>query len=240
MARVNIEDKWWMDPRREQLGILLGSLTLADGVAVKFWRVSQDYWKTKKVGIPANIFRHIPYSDEFLSCSLAVQKDDFFYVLGSEEHHQWLIAKKEAGKRGGLKSQGNFSSKPKQTEPSSSSSISYSKRKEEEEAAAASHIGKEIGSMSTDYPDSISRVNFELLKHGVQPKTAHRWVEKYQDAEWIVDEILKALEWNYSQPIAKQKKSFGLFITNWLERGIENKKPKFKREIIRGKMPSEY
>lgn len=70
MARINIEDTWWNDPRRERLGEKLGNALLTDGVAIKLWRVSQTYWQKGQL-IPGDVFIHFHGAREILESGLA-------------------------------------------------------------------------------------------------------------------------------------------------------------------------
>lgn len=58
MARINIEEKWWNDPRRERLTEYLGSPNGTETVAVKLWRLSQTYWQKGEL-IPGDVFIHL-------------------------------------------------------------------------------------------------------------------------------------------------------------------------------------
>jgi len=70
MARINIEEKWWNDPRRERLTEFLGDPSRTEGVAVKFWRLSQTHW-TKGELIPGHIFIHLFGAKAILDAGLA-------------------------------------------------------------------------------------------------------------------------------------------------------------------------
>lgn len=104
MARLNLEDSWWTDPRRERLGHLLGDSVLADGVAVRAWRLAQEYWKRGRL-IPESIFNSLRGSPQLLEVGLAgvreVDGERGIYICGSSEHLEWLKAKKAGGSKGG-------------------------------------------------------------------------------------------------------------------------------------------
>ena len=128
MPRINIEDKWWSDPRRGALIAKLGSVHLADGVMVGLWRISQEF-----NGQP---FEWASYYDKdtvdaISSTGLASVEHQLIYVKGSRDHHEWLKAKRDAARKGGKKSAElrqapleQTSTKRKQIQPSSSYSIS--------------------------------------------------------------------------------------------------------------------
>ena len=70
MARVNVEEKWWSDPRRTMLGQLLGNPYLTEGVATMAWRLSQEYWEKRQL-IPGHIFITLHGAFELLTTNLA-------------------------------------------------------------------------------------------------------------------------------------------------------------------------
>jgi hypothetical protein len=141
MARLTIEDCWWSDPRREALGNLVGGEEFADIVAVKAWRLAQQFWKQGRKPIPKHLFDLLRSASELLRVGLAVVRDDGVYVAGSAAYLDWLNQKQAAGKIGGVKSaqarrkkHGTAQPKPRSTpeaeskvaEASSSSSSSSS------------------------------------------------------------------------------------------------------------------
>lgn len=140
MARINIEQVWWTDPRREKLGNLLGSLLLADAVIIRAWKLAQDFWGNNRGLIPTHVFETLEANAKLIQANLAEVREDGIYVRGSSQYLDWVNERREAGKKGGEKSakkrsekkqipQANAkqsSSKTEQTQPSSSSSCSFS------------------------------------------------------------------------------------------------------------------
>ena len=100
MARINIEDRLFTDPRFAVLEILLSSKELAVGKLVLAWRMAQDYHLKGEV-IPKEVFEMLGFG-VLEKAKFAVPKDDGFYMVGSEESFQWLEVKRESGKKGGL------------------------------------------------------------------------------------------------------------------------------------------
>ncbi len=99
LARLNIEQKWWSDPRRAKLIEKIGSCLLADGLSVNLWRLSQEFngepfeWKT--------------YFDELHIIAAAASGlidiyGEKIYVRGSAEHHEWICTRRNNAKKGGL------------------------------------------------------------------------------------------------------------------------------------------
>jgi hypothetical protein len=137
MARINIEEKWWSDPRRKQLIKLVGSEELADGICINFWRLAQSYVQDdRKAVIPDKVFQALSSKTYLTEANLTEKHQNGFYVVGSEELMGWLANKRQNGRKGGLKRAAQAASKTemsqakpskrKQTQPSSSDSSSYS------------------------------------------------------------------------------------------------------------------
>lgn len=105
MARINIEEIWWTDPRRSKLGELLGSDQLADGLALQAWHLAQRFWIEEKNGlIPKHIFQSLKNSSELIKAGLAEERGDFVYVSGTSKNNDWLCLRRSAGSKGGKKS----------------------------------------------------------------------------------------------------------------------------------------
>jgi hypothetical protein len=124
MARINIEECWWSDPRRDALRRALGSET-QDQVAVQAWRLGQEYWARGKL-IPWKTYRALVGADALIEVGLAevretedprsnpVQAESkqdpsrlqacFVYVRGSSEYHSWVQERRLKGSTGGKKS----------------------------------------------------------------------------------------------------------------------------------------
>lgn len=103
MARINIEDNWWFDPRRSALIQKVGSEEFADGLMVKIWRIGQEYWKKDKTLVPKNIFFFTKFSKDLIECGLAKECEQGVYVCGIEEQCEFLVTlinqRKEAGRK---------------------------------------------------------------------------------------------------------------------------------------------
>lgn len=101
MPRLNIEQRWWTDNRREIFAGLIGDPITADGMAIRFWRAAQDYFDN---GIPLPVFNKMRGSKEFLEAGLAYVDGDFVWPRGSKESTNWLRVAKSSGRSGGLAS----------------------------------------------------------------------------------------------------------------------------------------
>lgn len=104
MARINIEECWWTDPRREALGRLVGSLDLADAYAIRMWRLAQEFWKHDRGLVPKELFFILPKAEELVQCRLADVRGEFVYVRGSSVYLEWTYEKKQQAKAAGKKS----------------------------------------------------------------------------------------------------------------------------------------
>ena len=69
MARLNIEECWWSDPRRDLLRRLLGTEN-QDQVAIQSWRLAQEYW-IKGALIPWDVFITLQGAKELVKAGLA-------------------------------------------------------------------------------------------------------------------------------------------------------------------------
>lgn len=68
MARINIEECWWSDPRRLQL---IGSVGLmADALAVNAWRMAQEFWGKGEL-IPFKIFSALSNCEALIKAGLS-------------------------------------------------------------------------------------------------------------------------------------------------------------------------
>lgn len=104
MARINIEEEWWSDPRRIKLSKLLNSPELADGVTIAFWRAAQEYWKKGKRPIPHDIFNILEAAPKLLEAKLAISEADGVYAVSSEKAFEWIYNYTQAASAGGKKS----------------------------------------------------------------------------------------------------------------------------------------
>jgi hypothetical protein len=124
MARINIEECWWSDPRRDLLRDLLGTRT-QDQVAIRAWRLAQEFWAKGKL-IPWNTFKtlegaqslletglaEIRASEDPLSESLPIGTEQdpnanrtlFIYVRGSSEYLSWISEQRKKASEAGRKS----------------------------------------------------------------------------------------------------------------------------------------
>lgn len=102
MARLNIEDSLWADPRFQDLMIAVGSRYMAKGIVIELWTMAQKFWLASGGrGIPKPAWEAAGMPPELLQCKLAKDNGDFIYAAGSKEQFSWLNQKSESGKAGG-------------------------------------------------------------------------------------------------------------------------------------------
>lgn len=97
MARLNIEDQFWIDVM--SLVAKFGDQDKAIGQAVRFLRFAQEMHR-KGRSVTIEEFRRNGF-DEALLGVFAEAKPSGIEAKGSEKHFSWLNQKVEAGKRGG-------------------------------------------------------------------------------------------------------------------------------------------
>ncbi len=167
MARINIEEKFWFDPRLRALQKKLGDAE-AIGQILTFWRLAQEQFKEKKL-ITESQFKVAGLKEDLFECEWAIRTDNGIRCKGDKRNFGWLLERKEAGRNGGIKSGKSRKlskietkqnqivsvSKTKQNEPSTSTSTSYSLKKEEKKELKAqtetSDAAKFIGILVTSY-----------------------------------------------------------------------------------------
>lgn len=104
MARINIEEQWWSDPRRSKLARILASEDMADARAIRMWRLAQEFWQHERSLVPLKIFSTLEAWEALLECHLAEVRGEEVYVSGSSQYLDWVFEEKQKRKRGGKKS----------------------------------------------------------------------------------------------------------------------------------------
>lgn len=162
MARMNIEECWWTDPRRSLLIKNTGSEELADGAIIKAWRLAQEFWKNQKGLVPIDLFETLPHFKEIISAKLADVRGAFVYVRGSSAYLDWVREKRDQASEAGKKSAQSRKSKFGTAQPKGKKSEKESKNVERAsnesrtEFNALEPSGSYSGSSSGSYSDSGS------------------------------------------------------------------------------------
>jgi hypothetical protein len=187
MARLNIEDCWWTDPRRSKLIKLLGEEELADGLAIRAWRVAQEFWGRGQRLIPREIFMTIEAAPKLIQAGLAEEREDSIYVKGSSQYHDWMLEKRKAAAAGGKKSaqrprdaKGRLQKTPKQkpsTSPSESKCVQAS--------SSSSSSSSDSSSDSSEFALPAEAPRQELPVHQLLTKYADLFKERYHTSPHI-------------------------------------------------------
>lgn len=186
MARINIEDCWWADPRRSLLASKIKNEVMVDGIVVRAWRLAQEFWKNDKGLVPLDLFETLPHFQELIDSKLADVRGSFVYVRGSSVYLDWVREKREAGRSGGLKSAEarrakNGSAQPenqnRQSKPEADSKQNEASAKQTQPSGSYSYSGSisvsgSLNSSSTEneiqdplgYLDQKNHDYIELLK----------------------------------------------------------------------------
>lgn len=106
MARINIDDDLWTDPRFIALTRLLGD-DRALSQLIRFWRCAQNFWLQERRGIPDDIFELHDFPEELFKIRLAERRDGAVFDPDAEARFAWILACQENGKKGGRKPKPN-------------------------------------------------------------------------------------------------------------------------------------
>ena len=129
MPRINVEEEWFSDPRREALKERVG--LSVDTVALAMWRIAQRAYRQETLVDP-KLFEMMPHWKEFEEVGLAERRGNEVYICGMDEKFSWIRKNKESGRLGGLANASVRLAKLSETKrnlPSSSSSSSSSSSK---------------------------------------------------------------------------------------------------------------
>lgn len=112
MARINIDDTLYGDPRFEIIVRKIG-IDLAVGQFVRIAKLAQKFWLDGKKPIPENLYKYGEFSEHFIETDFVQRVEGGLYLHGSEEQFSWIWAKRENGKKGGRPSKNNTLTKAK-------------------------------------------------------------------------------------------------------------------------------
>lgn len=253
MARINIEESWWSDPRRERLAALVGSPLLADGIMIRVWRIAQQYRGKNQGLIPFHVWEQIEANASIVQANLAKAEQDGIYVNGSREFLDWVVKKRENAQKGGkssaekrskmgLNCQANAkqneatASKPKQVQPSISGSISGSN----------SNSDSSTGSGSTTGSDSLTKNNnahfdfdaaYKRFPRKEGKTRGYKIMKREVKSERDFLDLKKAIE-NYAEYTKNTEltfiKHFSTFMNewrDWINPEIETSEQRVQREV---------
>ena len=163
MARINIEEEWWTDPRRD-LFILACNKNEeeADGCALKFWLLAQEFWRHRRL-VPAPKFMRLRYAQEFISAGLAEIKKEFVYVRGTKEKHEWLAKYSDNGKKGGLAKAKRYRLKLLVNSPSEANSVAIASSSSSSSSSSSNTKKEEKFQLTKENLDQAYKAWLETL-----------------------------------------------------------------------------
>jgi hypothetical protein len=103
MPRINIESTLFTDVRFLDLVSALGSFDLALGALVHAWLVAQRWYTTPERTIPIEEWGKQRLNDAIVTVGLATIHEGRVRISGAENQFAWLLERREAGRRGGMK-----------------------------------------------------------------------------------------------------------------------------------------
>jgi len=209
---------------------------MADGAAVRLWRMGQDYWKENHQAIPKQCFDLLGCASALLESGLAVLDGEWVHVRGAGKAYEWLEKKKAAGAKGGKKSaqrsrdsQGKLQAQPKQ-EPSTTqamlkqtqASYSYSSSSSPSSSPSPSDSNsfsknKNAG-IRIEYPEDFDQLWFLYDRKGDKKASFEEFKKLNLSTELL--SLLRTAIKNYKtmKPDAKYRKDFQRYLnTDWRE-----------------------
>lgn len=215
MARINVEDSIYRDPRFLQLAMKLGGdMDRALGGLVRAWDLAQRwYLRTPDKMIPLSEWNDRQIPQAIVEVGLAEIIQDRVRVKGSDEQFRWLIQKSEAGRKNKGKSRERILA-----DDSGTSRIESSPSPSPPPSPS---ISKAAEGVLTTSPLTLGFKDEALVKlliaRGVSQVQWDAWVRVYTNRTWISDQIKKADAWACANPIKKED-SFAALVTRWLAR----------------------
>ena len=137
---------------------------MADGAAVRLWRMGQEYWKENHQAIPKQCFDLLGCARALLESGLAVLDGDWVHVRGAGKAYEWLEKRKAAAAKGGKVSAqrsrdslGKLQAKAKQ-EPSKTQANDKQTQASYSYSSSFSERKKTITGIRHEYPENFSQV----------------------------------------------------------------------------------
>lgn len=261
MARINIEDCWWTDPRRSLLIKKVGSEELADGAIIRAWRLAQEFWKSSKGLVPFDLFETLPYFQNIIDSKLADVRESFVYVRGSSAYLDWVREKKEQASEAGKKSaeirklkhgsaqpkRGNQENKSENTERTPNDSRTEFNDSEPSDSGSISGSTSDYNSkeniISSEPKNSVAEVTEKTKKEMVEFKISENkgflvtkdlvksWAETYPK-EFLELELKKAKNWILANEQRAPKSQWGKFLNSWFNNGWDNYRKTLKSNPV--------
>ncbi len=200
MARINVEEKWWTDPRRDKLIRLIGDSDVADGRAIKLWRLAQSYWVKQYALIPDNIFIHFPDFEKLIECGLVQKTEAGFYTRGAKEFLTWNTERRESGRIGG-----NVSAmRPRDANGRLLSKQTPSKHQANTKLPTPTptpilSTNEYISVREAAAPPAPMINSFQELKDSMPIIARERLAARFKDQDWVDAQLLECFEFHTSE-----------------------------------------
>ena len=231
MARLTIEQKWWIDPRRSALMGRIATPSMVEGAIIPAWIIGQEYWANQQL-VPWRVFSKIPHAEDIIASDLAELRtgpehnstplehlpntfeqrlNTFVYVRGSKDLFAWIADIREKRRRGGqisaLKRKAKTgSAQPKARKPRTPAEHNPTQVNIPEVSGSGSGLGFDSG-LGSGSGNLASGIENEILSEGESSKgpsaTALTW-RAYKAA--YTERWGSSPKWNSSQ--AGKLKSF--------------------------------
>jgi hypothetical protein len=227
MARINIDESLFTDPRFISLCVLLKSEIKAIGWWVKVARLAQTYWKLDKQLIPFDAYEFAKFPKKLLDSGIVEKRESGYYLRGSEENFAWIYQKVISGR----KSHGG--GRPLK-------SLENKQRQNNGKTTAKQPLTPTLTPTPTHKEEVYICDNKKLTEEdciNIENLIAEKYLTKLLisfDKRYITQEIPKIKAWLIGNPDKrKTKKGLVAFLTNWLNRGYDNWKLMHHDTIVR-------
>jgi hypothetical protein len=240
MARINIEDSIFTDPKYLNLLIKVGDQYKALGLIVTAFKLAQTHW-LKTQSIPAENW---PKDlDILIDCGLAEKLEaGSIYVKGSKEQFNWLVQKSEAGKSNSEKKLNQLANaRAKKQEKAATETLNGSERTLNEDrtelkmsealplSLSLTQDNNILNNNNIIAPNALPTVrepekpaievvneNFSKIKKDL----IESWADTYPK-EYLEIELKKARSWLLANKHKAPKSNYGRFLNNWFNNGWE-------------------
>jgi hypothetical protein len=234
MARLNIEDPFWL----EVLNLVseMGCQDKAIGNAVRFFRFAQQKYGQGQT-ITEQEFKRLGFSESLIGI-FCERTESGIQAIGADKHFGWLMSRAESGRLGGkasaqrqrdergrLMAKNNQSEEPEEVQANTKQNEANPSKLKQHQASYSFSSSKELNTAVSSKPKRQLKLfkpqSVEELKAGIDEETKATWRELYPDNAYLSRETIKAFAY-YRDAGAKcpttlsgWKKALG----SWLERG---------------------
>lgn len=207
MARINIDNEIFLDPRFQSLSSKLGGSYAALGMLAIFWFAAQRRWGKGEL-LPKAEF--LPDWRPLVDCNFAEEREAGFYAKGAEEHFSWYAEKCEAARIGGRASaearRKKFgTAQPKNPERSNEPSNEIERppnvvreRPNPPAPVPVLLISKNKNSKTEPHPPShfprelcTDQIQEVLVERGLSYKIFVPWMNKVVNPLWLAEKLIE-------------------------------------------------